>query len=376
MRRRRAAVAGVLLGLLTGAAASSGHGGSTGSGQGPSPSPEPEIYEFGEVVVTADAPRVVEEVTTVDVVTRDEIERSGARTLDEAIALLPGLQLRRGAEGLVLLDVRGLRSRNVQVLLDGVPLGSSFDGLFDLETLALDAVARIELTRGASSVLYGPTGNAGVVDVVTRAASGAAETSLVVEGGTAESYRVAGRSSWRRGDLGVVAAGSFAGSDGFDLSDDFEATALEDGDRRTASDRDDYSALLSLTSTPEDGPRWGVTVGVRGGERGKPPATEDFRTSDFAPRTRFEREEADSVSLHAGLAADLGPSLSVRPTLFVNRTETLTDGFDDAGFDTQAGAGAFREDATSSVVGGGVQLALERPAGGLWTLAIDLRREE
>ncbi|MEM1182649.1 MAG: TonB-dependent receptor plug domain-containing protein, partial [Acidobacteriota bacterium] len=343
----------------------------------PGPSdPSPEIYEFGEVVVTADKTRVVEEVTTVDVVTWDEIQRSGARTLDEAIALLPGLQLRRGAEGLILLDVRGLRSRNVLVLLDGVPLGSSFDGLFDLETLPLDSVARIELTRGASSVLYGPTGNAGVVDVITRAASESSDSSLIVEGGTAESYRVASRTSWRRGDLGLVAAGSVAGSDGFELSDDFESTALEDGGRRTGSDRDDHSALLSLTSTPDEGPRWGVTLGVRGGERAKPPATEDFRVSDFAPRTRFEREEADSLSLHAGLAAELGPNLTVRPNVFLNRTETLTDGFDDADFDSQEAAGAFREDATASIFGGGVQLALEDDSGSLWTLAVDVRREE
>ncbi|MEM8934479.1 MAG: TonB-dependent receptor plug domain-containing protein, partial [Acidobacteriota bacterium] len=335
----------------------------------------PPIYQFGEIVVTADGPRVVEEVTTVDVVTAEEIDRAGARTLDEALELLPGLQLRRGAEGIVLLDVRGLRARNVLLLLDGVPINASLDGLFDPTTLPLTAVARIELTRGASSVLYGPTGNAGVVDVVTRAAPPSNDAALLVEGGDPASTRVAGRASWRRGDLGLVVSGTFFETDGFDLSDDFESTALEDGGERLASDREDRSILLGLTSTPEDGTRWGVTLGYRGGERGKPPATEDFRTSIFAPRTRFERVDADTLSLHAGLSTELGRGLTLRPTAFVNRTESLTDGFDDATFSSQVAAGAFRQDATASTSGAGLQLAWRRPAGSLFTLGVDVRRE-
>lgn len=339
-----------------------------------SPAQATPIYQFGEIVVTADQPRVVEEVTTLDVVTAEEIERSGARTLDEALALLPGLQLRRGAEGVALLDVRGLRARNVLLLLDGVPVNSSFDGLFDPATLSLASVARIEVTRGASSVLYGPTGNAGVVDIVTRAAPETGDASLLVEGGTPGTSRVAGRGSWRRGDLGLVASGTFARSDGFDLADDFVPTALEDGGRRLASDREDRSLLLSLASTPERGPSWGLNLSYRGDERGKPPATEDFRVSDFAPRTRFERVESDTLSLHAGLSAEIGSGLVLRPTLFANRTESLTDGFDDDSFASQEGAGAFREDAVSEIAGAGVQLALDRPSG-LWTLGIDARRE-
>ncbi len=335
----------------------------------------PATYHFGQVVVTADRPRVVEEITTVDKITAEEIERSGARTLDEAIALLPGLQLRRGAEGISLLDIRGLRARNVVLLLDGVPLNSSFDGLFDPAALPLTAVARIELTRGAGSVLYGPSGNAGVVNVITRVAGDVPDGAVLLESGDPESSRVTGAASWRRGELGLLASGSYHRQDGFDLSDDFEASALEDGGRRLNSDRKDRSALFNLTSALGRDTSWGLTLGYRGSDRGKPPVTEDFRTSIFAPRTRFERVESDAFSMHAGLSKRFANGLLLRPSIFANRESSLTDGFDDATYETQAAAGAFREDATANVVGTGIQLALERPSGSLWTLGVDVRRE-
>lgn len=335
----------------------------------------PSLYEFGQIVVSADRPRVVEEVTTVDKITAEEIERSGARTLDEALALLPGVQLRRGAEGTSLIDIRGLRTRNVLLLLDGVPLNSSFNGLFDPAGLPLNAVAQIELTRGAGSVLYGPSGNAGVINVVTRAASDAPDAALVLEAGDPESSRVTGTTSWRSGHLGFLASGSYEKEDGFDLSDDFEPSSLEDGGRRLNSDREDRSALFNLTSTPENGTSWGLTLGYRGTDRGKPPATEDFRTSIFAPRTRFERVESDSLSMHAGLSKPFDNGWTLRPSIFANRESSLTDGFDDGTYETQSAAGAFREDATSRVAGAGIQLALDRPSGSLWTMAVDVRRE-
>ena len=50
-------------------------------------------FRLGEVVVTGSAPRIVDEATTVQEVTAADIAAKGARTLDEALDLLPGLRL-------------------------------------------------------------------------------------------------------------------------------------------------------------------------------------------------------------------------------------------------------------------------------------------
>src|SRR5690606_27111346 len=80
--------------------------------------------DLGEVVVTAQGPRTVELVGSVDEISADDIRRSGARNLEEAIDLLPGLYVRYGGDGTPRIDIRGLRTRNVLLFLDGVPLNS------------------------------------------------------------------------------------------------------------------------------------------------------------------------------------------------------------------------------------------------------------
>ncbi len=122
----------------------------------------PEAYRLGEtIVVVGERPRIADEVATIDTVDAEEIARRGVRTLEEAINLLPGVYVRYGADGVPRIDIRGLRTRNIVLLQDGVPLNSGYDGQFDPASIPAGNIAEIKVTRGGSSVLYGPGGNAG-----------------------------------------------------------------------------------------------------------------------------------------------------------------------------------------------------------------------
>lgn len=84
------------------AAAAAGSGmAATASAQTPPP------YPLGEVIVSAERP-VSEAGATVRTVTSDDIEASGARTLDEALGLLPGVEVRTGGGG---CSMRAFRTR-------------------------------------------------------------------------------------------------------------------------------------------------------------------------------------------------------------------------------------------------------------------------
>ena len=67
-------------------------------------------FNLGEIIISGESPRVVESVGTVDIVTAADIRRSGARDLNEAIKLLPGLYVRTGGDGTPRIDIRGLRT--------------------------------------------------------------------------------------------------------------------------------------------------------------------------------------------------------------------------------------------------------------------------
>src|SRR5215510_12146711 len=64
---------------------------------------------------------LVEDVGTTRRLTWADIEMRNARTLDEAVKLLPGVYVRTGGDGTPRIDVRGFRSRHVLLLVNGVP---------------------------------------------------------------------------------------------------------------------------------------------------------------------------------------------------------------------------------------------------------------
>ena len=91
----------------------------------------------------------------VSVITRTDIERSGAPDLIELMRLQAAVDVTRtgGAGEQTSLFLRGTNSNHVLVLIDGVRVASSNTGAFAFENLPLDAVERIEIVRGPRPTL-------------------------------------------------------------------------------------------------------------------------------------------------------------------------------------------------------------------------------
>jgi outer membrane receptor protein involved in Fe transport len=336
---------------------------------------EETVYPFGETItVVGDRIRLADEIATVETVTAEEIERRGARNLEEAIALLPGVYVRQGADGVPRVDIRGLRTRNIILLQDGVPLNSTYDGQFDPAALPVENIASIRVVKGTSSVLYGPGGNAGIIEITTRAGGETTRGSAWFETQTPEAWLARGGISGKVGGVGVSLAGSSYDRKSFDLPDDFEPTDLQPTQERVNSDREDRSLQGNLVFG-ERGRGLGITLAYREGEYGKPPTTVSNRDSDYANRARYERAEFDLFSAQAAGDIALGESATLRPTLFFNRGSELTNGYDDAGYDSQDKSGAFSEDATTEILGGGLLATMSLGERVLLSLSANGREE-
>lgn len=107
-------------------------------------------------------------VVPVIVVTKDDIEKSQANTMQEVLRQLPGVQFSSngGYNNSSRIYVRG--SNNVIVLLNGVRLGSATLGYTDLSQVPLAGVAKIEYIRGARAAVYGADAGAGVINIITH----------------------------------------------------------------------------------------------------------------------------------------------------------------------------------------------------------------
>lgn len=125
----------------------------------------------------------------------------------DALRDVPGLALvASGGPGApVSLFSRGSESNHTAVLLNGRRLNPGLAGGYDLTSLTTDALARVEVLRGASSTLWGAEGIGGVVNLVTRDATRLEqpEVSLLAE---------AGSFATRRASLAAAAAhGAWSG---------------------------------------------------------------------------------------------------------------------------------------------------------------------
>lgn len=147
--------------------------------------------------------------SVVHVLTRDQIEQSAAHNAAELLRYVPGLDVRRTGQtgGQTSVFMRGANSNQTLVLVDGVLLNSPFSGSFDLSSLSVANVDRIEIISGPQSLLYGSQALGGVVNVVTRKDD---ERPALYARGSTGSYRFKEgvfRGGWgSRGFHGSVAA--------------------------------------------------------------------------------------------------------------------------------------------------------------------------
>lgn len=125
------------------------------------------------------------------VITREEIERFGYRSVPEALASVPGLFI---VDDLVTanLAIRGIWagpdswSRTFKFMVDGIPVQFRSDGgaLLGPEFVPIEAVESIEIIRGPGSALYGANALLGVVNVITKKEGEGLQALLSTSGGT------------------------------------------------------------------------------------------------------------------------------------------------------------------------------------------------
>lgn len=175
-----------------------------------------DVREAPRVEVTGS--RLAEDIAEVPapayVITKEEIETSGARSIQEVLDRIPGVNGLRNSSASVLdksVVVRGLTSE-VLLLVDGIPFMTSSYGTgvmgspFDLRTVQLESIERIEVVKGASSAVYGSNAAGGVINVITKKGVSESGGRLLLEGGN---------HGWFRGSVRGTAV----------LSDDLKVTA-------------------------------------------------------------------------------------------------------------------------------------------------------
>ena len=182
-------------------------------------------HALDQVVITATRDARPIERTLADVTTIDsaQIANAGVSSVTELLQSLGGIEIAQtgGSGSIAGIFVRGTKTSQTVVLVDGVRLENPTSGTPNLEFLSLSSIDHIEVVRGPLSSLYGSGAIGGVIQIFTRQGSGPATPSLSIGAGSQRTSKLQAGISGAAGPDGST---RYAVSVADDRTDGYDAT--------------------------------------------------------------------------------------------------------------------------------------------------------
>ncbi len=134
-----------------------------------------ELMSLEVTTVSRQAEKLSEAASAIQVITGEDIRRSGATSIAEALRLAPNLQVAQVNSSQWAISARGFNNvlaNKLLVLIDGRTVYTPFyAGVFwDVQDVLLEDVERIEVVSGPGSTLWGANAVNGVINIITKAA--------------------------------------------------------------------------------------------------------------------------------------------------------------------------------------------------------------
>ena len=134
------------------------------------------LEQLGNIEVTTVSREPVEVWNTaaaIYVITQEDIQRSGATNIPEALRLAPGVEVARITSGEYAIGIRGFNSRtsrSVLVLIDGRTVYTTFTAgtYWETQDVLMNDIDRIEVIRGPGGTIWGPNAVNGVINIITK----------------------------------------------------------------------------------------------------------------------------------------------------------------------------------------------------------------
>lgn len=194
-----------------------------------------DALKLSDTLITANREVESRTATTIasTVFTRADIERLQPTSVLDLLQRAPGVQvIQSGGRGsLTSLFIRGTKTAQNVVLVDGQRIADASSGIPFVEWLSIDQIERVEILRGPRSTLYGADAIGGVIQIFTRRAA-AGERSAHVRLGYGS------RKTWERSiglsladaDTRLNLSASSSDTQGIDRSTHANAGADQDHD--------------------------------------------------------------------------------------------------------------------------------------------------
>lgn len=275
--------------------------------------PDSVAKKFPEVEVTAGrlSQSPISSVSAETLISREEVDETGSRQLSGAIRSAPGVFIKDygGLGGLKTISMRGATAQQTLILLDGMKLNNTQNGMVDLSSFPLSIASGFEIMRGGGSAAYGGNALGGIVNIVTGIQEGLGANARLRFGSFGEKFgSLAAHYSIEK--IRIAIGAEYLESDG-----DYEFETEQFGETENYKRKNADFRNLALTSAIQgDFSGWQTKARLilRDTDRGTPGAvirgnveSSDGRLGEHEAIlvASVNRQFSESINLDAGLLA-------------------------------------------------------------------------
>ncbi len=308
-----------------------------------------QSFELGEVVVVAANP-----TDSLSSIYSDNMEAYNRTTVGSALNLLPGISLSNiGARNESVVYLRGFSLRQTPVFIDGIPVYVPYDGYVDLGRFTTFDLAKVQVSKGFASILYGANTMGGAINLISRIPTSTLELHARVGGYSGEGYRWNVNAGGIHGKVYYQLGLSQLTQKTFPLSKDFVPVTYQmDYDREHAG-RNDFKASAKIGYVPNENQEYAMGYVTQKGRKGNPPYLGD------SPRF-WDWPEWDKESFYVIGNTGIDKFSSLKTRLYFDRFTNQLFAYDDETYTTQERNSSFQSFYNDYTLGSTVQYEFRR----------------
>ncbi len=300
------------------------------------PAAASDVFSLGEIVVEAEE-ETISKVATVDTISKETMDLNSARDVADAMKAIPSVVLTNGTRNEKTFSIRGFNQRYIPVLYDGIPMYVPYDGYVDVGKFYTGNLSQVSVSKGISSVLYGPNTMGGVVNLVSRKPVKPFEFDF--DAGLTEGPRYDANTNLgaRKGKFYIMGGFGYTDQHAFVLSHDHDKKKSQPGRRRENSYIDDYtSASGKIGFEPADGHEYAIGYNFITGDWGLPPEENTVKSPRYWQFSEWEK----NTYYFAG-DTKITEDLRLKTRLYRDEYYNVMDSYDNDKYNSQTAKYAF-----------------------------------
>lgn len=326
------------------------------------------VFELGEIVVYGGSNGSTSDIggqsVSQSTVTAADIHKTNRNVLDEALSTTPGVETSNtgGSRNERMIYVRGFDRWQVPLYIDGVRVYLPADNRLDYGRFLTPDLSEIQVQKGYASVLSGPGGMGGAINLVTRKPTKELEGELrtgvdIGNTGDLAAFTTSGWVGTKQENFYLQLSGSYRDSDGWFLPRGFDPVTIsangqtvEDGGRRDFTQMKDWRLNFKAGYTPNETDEYVLSYTKQKGSKGAPYSIyEPVRLVPSPPSlpsgVSYQRDWTwpvwDIGSLAFNSSTAIGEESYFKSKVYYNTFDNVLSAYDDSTFDTQTTSRSF-----------------------------------